>query len=60
MQFKGAGKGKWKSAEGYTIKGNPDDGYEAFTPDGKMIVFWSIDIPHAKESCEDHFKKNKE
>lgn len=59
MQFKGKSKEKWKSAEGYTIQGNPTDGYTAHDPDGKMLVFWSIDIPHAKRSCEEHLAKQK-
>lgn len=63
MLFKQVGSpqdGEYESDDGYLIIGNPEDGYRAESPEGKTIVMWSIDIPHARDTCIEHRFKNGE
>lgn len=57
MKFEKKADELWVSPEGYEIKGNDRNGYEAFDPNGKMIVMWAIEISLAVESCREDYEK---
>lgn len=51
-------KDEWTTPEGYKVTGDNRDGFEAFTPDGQMVVFWSSSRSAAQEACDNHHKKS--
>ncbi len=51
------GKPEWLSSEGYVIRGNDSDGFEAFSPTGAILVFWAATLAGAKRTCEESLVK---